>query len=114
MWKQLRTHAVTIATGCLLLAGIGTIDSFSGPHATLAPLYLLPSALVTLVVSRRWGTPIAVASSIVWTFLQSVEDPAYAPYALDVWNSLSRFAFIQVVVLLLDRVRVESSSASDS
>lgn len=114
IWQQWRSHAITIVTGCLLLLGVATLDSFSDPHATLAPLYLLPSALVTLVVSRRWGTPIAAASSVVWTVVQSVEDPLYGSYFLIVWNSLMRFVFIQFVVLLLDRIRVESSFASDA
>jgi hypothetical protein len=53
-----------------------------------------------------------MVAATLWSSLQSVERAGHFEYGLIVWNSLMRFLVFQIVILLLDRDRVDADSAS--
>jgi hypothetical protein len=110
---QLRAQWVTVLASGLVLLGVALIDFFTGPDLTMAPLYMIPCALLTLAIDRRCGSLGAVAGAVVWSVLQH---PDSSPARLDhvfAWNSLMRFLLLQAIVLLLDRLSIETSAESE-
>ena len=110
---QLRNQWPTLLAAALILAGVALLDLFTGPEVSIAPFYMIPCALLTLGMNRRWGTLGAVAEAVIWSVLQH---PDASPAKLDgivVWNSIMRFVVLQTIVLLLSRVQSESSFANE-
>ncbi|HEU6448495.1 MAG TPA: sulfotransferase [Verrucomicrobiae bacterium] len=111
--KQFRANWITILASAALLAGVAAIDFFSGPVMTFAPFYLVPVALMTLIVGRRWGTFAAILSATVWSAVQAQHLTDFQPGPM-AWNCVMRFVFLEIVVLLLYRVRLESTTVGDN
>ncbi len=102
---------ITIAVTCAMFAGIAALHTFFDPRMTYLPLYLVPCALLTLVVNRRWGTVAAIVSAAMGPWFQSRADPDFSHYGVLLWNCGMRFLVLEIFVLLLDRVRVELNSS---
>jgi hypothetical protein len=109
--EQFASHWITIITSYLLLVTVAIIDFASGPYLTLAPFYLVPCSALTLVINRGWGTVATLFSSVAWSALQNADHST--SYGIVVWNVIMRFLVFQVVIVLLDRIRVELNSATD-
>ena len=109
---QFLANKITILLSCAILAGVAALDFASGPYLTLAPFYLIPPALLALIVGSRWGTFTAALAAVTWSVLQGSGHAEFIGYGVIFWNSVMRFLVFQVVVLLLDRVRVENSLTS--
>ena len=80
--KDWQEHWQTILTATVLLAGIAYIHVHSNPHLMFLLFYAIPSALLALVVSTRWATPVcAMASSVIAPLVQydDGDSPASAP-----------------------------------
>jgi adenylylsulfate kinase len=103
--KVFAAHKLTIFLSGLILAGVGCLDYFTGPYVTILPLYAISPAVLALIVNGRWGTFAAILSSLVWLALQMAGDVRLSSGVL-LWNFLIRFFVFQLVVLLLDRVRI--------
>src|SRR2546423_921470 len=82
---------------------------FCNPRFTFLPFYLMPIAVLTLVVNRRWGTVAAVIGSFVGPALLSRADTDFAGVGIFIWNWIMRFVLLEIIVLLLDRVRIEAT-----
>jgi hypothetical protein len=109
---QFLANKITVLLSYAILAGVAVLDFVSGPDLTLAPFYMIPPAVLALIVGRRWGSITAAAAVITWSVLQGVGNAQFMGYGVILWNSTMRFVVFQVIVLLLDRVRVESAFAS--
>jgi hypothetical protein len=98
----------TITAGFALLAGVGMADYFTGPQVSMAAFYALPVMLLALIVDRRWGFLASVLAAGMWS-LGQLDDKIMDWNALTVlsWNCLMRFAVLEILVLLLDRIRRE-------
>jgi hypothetical protein len=108
--EQFSTHSITILTSYAILAGVGVLDYLSGPDVTLAPFYLIAPAFLTLIVGRGWGIFAAVISVVLWSVMQSFQSTGSVGYGVVLWNSVMRFLVFQVIIVLLYRVRVETTS----
>ena len=103
-------HWFTILASGLFLAGVAAVDMATGPQVSLAPFYLIPCAATALVVGRRWATLTALCSAILFTWGRTQgAEPSSEPGLL-IWNTAMRFVLFQVIVVLLDRIRVEINS----
>ncbi|MGH7975618.1 MAG: sulfotransferase family protein [Limisphaerales bacterium] len=115
--KEFSGHYITILASCLILIVVAAIDIVTTPQLSLMPFYLIPSAMLALIVNRRWGTLAAVASALIWSCARMIEQPDadfhYAHYGLVLWNCAMRFVVLQFVVLLLNRIRLEAASTAD-
>ncbi|HEY3931484.1 MAG TPA: sulfotransferase [Verrucomicrobiae bacterium] len=107
--EQFAANRITILTSAVILAVIAGIDFFTGPHVTLLPFYIIPSASLALILNRRWGTFAAVLTTLIWAALQTLDNPSmnFAHCGLFLWDTTMRFIVLQTVVVLLDRMRVE-------
>jgi hypothetical protein len=106
--EQFSAHRITILTSCLILVVVATIDLFTGPNVTVMPFYLIPSAILTLIINFRWGTLAAATSAVVWSVLRMLDHPNLdSHYGLILWNCAMRFLLLQFFVLILNRIRIE-------
>ena len=114
--REFRTHTATILLSLFVLAVVVLADYLTGTEVSLLPFYMITPAIMTLVISQRWGTFAAVISAIAWALEQNVESSLINFSHLEVWlwDLLMRFLALEVVVLLLGRIRVEISSQKAS
>ena len=111
--QQLAEHWLTILISLGLLAGVGLADHFTGPEISLAAFYALPVMALTVIVGRGWGSFVALGAAAVWSVLQ-MEHHLWdsSSGVVLVWNTFMRFAVLQVIVFLLDRIRRELAARS--
>lgn len=112
--ELLFTHAITILLSYAILAGVVAIDYSTGPDMTMAPFYMAPAAILTLIVGRRWGIFAAAIAVIGWSAIQSVQLKGSLELGIVTWNSVMRFLVFLTVVLLLDRIRAEAKTTGPS
>ena len=106
--QQLTEHWLTIIISFWLLAGVSWVDHLTGPDVSLALFYTLPVMALTMIVSRGWGSFAALVAAASWSMLQM--NHAILDSASEVvlgWNMFMRFAMLQIIVFLLDRIRCE-------
>lgn len=111
--NQLRTHWVTIAASYLAMGGLATIHFFCNPRFTFLPFYLLPCAALTLIINRRWGSFAALIASFIGPALLSRADTDFTGYTIFIWNWMMRFVLLEIIIRLLDRVRVEAALTNE-
>lgn len=112
---QFAANRITILTSGAILAGVAVIDFFTGPHLTLLPFYIIPCAILALILNRRWGTLAAMITTTTWAGLQTLHNPNlnFAHPGLLLWDAAMRFIVLQTVVLLLDRMRIEIAAVGN-
>jgi hypothetical protein len=111
--QQLAEHWLTIGISLGLLAGVGIVDHFTGPEISLAAFYALPVMALTVIVGRGWGSFVALLAAGTWSALQTDHHNWDASSeAVLLWNTFMRFAVLQVIVFLLDRIRRELAARS--
>jgi hypothetical protein len=109
--QQFSENCVTVLTSYAILASVAFLDYVTGPHVSVGPFYLIPCAMLTTVIGGRWGTCAAAIAAGTWSLVHSLEQNC----ALDgvaLWNCLMRFVLLEIVVLLLSRIRIETLSRS--
>lgn len=107
--QQIAAHWVTILVAYLLIAIVTEVDAMD-PHLTMLPFYLVPCAVLTLMINWRWGTFAAAITACLGPALLSKVERSFASYGVFFWNSSMRFLLFEFVVLVLDRVRRDFSS----
>lgn len=109
--EEFSANRVTILAGFMMLATAVTVDLMTPPQTVLIPFYLIPSAFLALTIDRRWGSLAAVVSALAWTAAKIPEQPEWNSHCgLLLWNCTMRFLALQIIVLLLNRVRLEIAS----
>jgi hypothetical protein len=105
-------HKATILVSLVILAAIAVADHFTGVAVSLMPFYVIPSAVLTLVIGQRWGTFAALASALVWALIQNLDSPLinFSHPRIWLWDLLMRFLILELIVVLLERIRVEVAS----
>jgi hypothetical protein len=101
---QIADHwAVVLACG-LWLAGVIALQVFASPHLGFLPLYLIPCLVLTLTVGRTWSLVAATLVAAVGPFVQRFGDPDYLPTTVELWNTLTRFVVLLILIVLLDQL----------
>ena len=95
--------AVVLASG-LWLAAVITVQVYSCPYLGFLPVYLIPCAALTLTVGRAWGMAAAAVVAVAGPYIQRFGDPDYRPETVEIWNTITRFVVLQLIILLLDRL----------
>lgn len=114
--RQFRAHWITILASAVVLAAVACLDIVTGPEVTLLPFYMIPCAALTLVINHRWGTLAAIVSMVIWSAIQAHQNPNLnlGHWETLLWDAGMRFILCQIIVLLLDRIRVEAALADVS
>jgi hypothetical protein len=102
----------TILAGLFVLGLVAVADYFTTAAVSLMPFYIIPAAILTIVINRRWGTIAAALSALVWGLLQNVDNPLVnlTRPGVWLWDAFMRFLVVEIVVLLLERIRIEIRS----
>src|SRR5690348_14463333 len=113
--EQFRAHWVTILASAVVMAIVAYFDIITGPDVTLLPFYLIPCAVLTLVVNDRWGTMAVATVIVIWSTIQAQQNPNLS---LDHWKTLlwdagMRLVLFQIIVSLLNRVRIEAAQQTE-
>jgi len=95
------------------MATVAVLDYLTGPHVSVAPFYLIPCAVLASVINRQWGTCAALITALTWSLVHSLEHNR-TPDGVALWNCLMHFILLQIVVLLLSRIRIETVSTTSS
>lgn len=109
---EMLQNKATILLSLLVLAVVGAADYLTGFLVSLLPFYFIPASILALVINWRWGTIGAIISTVVWACVQNIENPFFNTTHAGVWlwNAFMRFLVVEIVVLLLGRIRVEIKS----
>ncbi len=89
-------RVLILTLGVAIIALVAEIDDLSGPHASLALLYVLPIALVTWYVSAGWGFFFAAFAGIVDSALAFRGLPSGASAWLIGWTFVARMISFSV------------------
>jgi hypothetical protein len=113
---EFQAHRATMLISFVILAAVATADYYTGVAVSLMPFYVVPSALLTLVVGQRWGTFAAMTSAFVWALLQNLDSPwiNFSHPGIWFWDLFMRFMILEIIVVLLGRIRVEVVSQKAS
>ena len=78
----------------------------NGPAGSLADNWavVLACAALTLTVGRAWGMAAAAVVAVAGPYIQRFGDPDYRPETVEIWNTITRFVVLQLIILLLDRL----------
>jgi hypothetical protein len=103
------SNKATILLSLVILAVVIYADYVTGVGVSLMPFYVIPSAVLTLVIGQRWGTFAAVISALTWGLIQNIENPRvnFSHPGIWLWDLLMRFLVLEIIVVLLGRIRVE-------
>lgn len=114
--EQLRAHWITILASAVVMLVVACLDILTGPEVTLLPFYLIPCAVLTLVVNYRWGTFAAAAYMVIWSVIQAYQNPNLnlEHWQTLMWDAGMRFVLFQIILVLLDRVRVEAAQGNEA
>ncbi len=109
---DLKTHWMTICTALVLLGVVAYVHAHINPHLMFVLFYGFPAALVALVVNARWATLFVLIASIISPIIQYDGDSDYRPAFVFIWNFINRLILLEIIVLMLTRVRLELSRVS--
>jgi hypothetical protein len=116
MGEQFRAHWITILTSAVFMAMVAYIDIITGPEVTLLPFYLVPCAALALIINHRWGTFAAATVMVIWSAIQADQNPnlSLEHWGTLLWDAGMRFVLIEIIVFLLNRIRVETTLATEN
>jgi hypothetical protein len=109
---EFRANQATVLLSILILMIVAIADYYTGVAVSLMPFYIIPAAIMALIISQRWGTLAAATSALTWAVIQNLDNPYvnFSHPVICLWDAFMRFLVIEIVVLLLARIRLEISS----
>jgi hypothetical protein len=110
--NEFSANKATILLSLVILAVVAVADYLTGVAISLLPFYVIPSAMLTLVIGQRWGTFSAVTSALTWALMQNIDSPRinFSHLSIWLWDLLMRFLVLEIIVVLLGRIRLEVTS----
>jgi diguanylate cyclase (GGDEF)-like protein len=85
-----------------LIMVIGLTDYLTGYELAFSLFYVFPIALTTWSTSRRYGTGVALLSTLVWLAADIQDGYRYSSLFIHYWNAGIRFGFFIIIVFLLN------------
>jgi len=90
-----------IIGGLILLCLVGFLDYITGYELSFSLFYLIPIAMLSWVTSSRIGAAISFISACVWLAADTASGAQYSRPIIYFWNTLIRFGFFLIIVLLI-------------
>ncbi len=84
-----------------MIALLGLVDMLTGSEISFSIFYLLPVALATWKLDRRWGITFSLVSGAVWLAADLAGREAMLTSAIPLWNALVRIGFFLLFVAVL-------------
>lgn len=94
-----------IAIGFVLIGILGIIDFLTGYELAFSLFYLIPITLVSWRTDRRLGLVLSLFSALVWFISDLMARNSNLQPIIYFWNTLIRFSFFFIVVLLLSTLK---------
>jgi hypothetical protein len=109
--EEFSSNRITIFTSVTAFAGALVLHLILPPEVEKIPLAIFGCSLLALVVNRRWGT-MAVILYCVMVLVVKIHFHI-RPYEMSVllWNSVMRFLFLEMFVVLFDFLRRQIRNA---
>jgi glycosyltransferase involved in cell wall biosynthesis len=107
--KDLKNHWLTIGVSMILFWVVAMIHKQANPHLMFILFYAVPCAILAVIVNTRWATLFVLASSFMAPLIQFEGDADYRYTSVFIWNFLTRFILLEVFILMLGRIRLESA-----
>jgi hypothetical protein len=101
-----RNAASIVAVSYVLLICTAIADYVSGVRLSVAPLYLVPIAIVALRLSRTATITISLIAGSLWMFLDFLS-PGELTWWEDVWNVTMRSGVFILFALVLARIKAD-------
>jgi hypothetical protein len=76
------------------------------------PFYLIPCALLTWKIDRRWGSLAAAAAALIGPVIANTRQPGYLQPDMMVWNTLMRFLTLQICLLFVGQIHRQKELSS--
>jgi len=105
--RDLKEHWVTILTASALFAAIAFTHLYTNPHLMFLLFYAVPCILLALAANTRWATLFVLASALVAPAIQYEGDIDYRSTVVIVWNCITRFILLEILILTIGRIRME-------
>jgi hypothetical protein len=72
--------------------------------------------VLTLVVNYRWGTSATATFVVIWSVIQAHQNPNLnlEHWKTLLWDAGMRLVMFQIILLLLNRVRIEAAQAGET
>jgi hypothetical protein len=113
LFKDFREHRLTILTAAVALGVVAFIHLHANPHLQFILFYWIPCALLALVVNNRWATLFVLICAILSPLIQFDGDMDYRSTGVFVWNFITRFLVLEIMVVTLGRIRKEFKEADE-
>ena len=101
---QFLRHWPFVLMAGLMLAGVATAHYFSSTHLLFLPFYLVPCALLTWKIDRRWGALAATAAAVAGPLIQSAKNADFHNPEVTVWNINMRLITLLLCVLFVEQI----------
>ena len=101
---QFLRHWPVVLLAGLMLAGVAIAHYFSIAHLLFLPFYLVPCALLTWKIDRRWGALAATAAAVAGPLIANAKQPGYLKLDVMMWNVAMRFITLQLCVLFVEQI----------
>ena len=88
----------------VLVPVLGLVDFQTGYEFSFSLFYVGPIAIAAWYLGRRPGFVIAVASALMWFAADVQSGHNYSHEVFYIWNTIIRFGFFSIVVLLLSEL----------
>lgn len=112
-FDKLSTTLVVILAIVLVLS-LGIIDYLTGKEISFSIFYLLPITIASWSKGRLVGVVISVLSAITWLVADLAAGGTYSHLVIPFWNTLVRFSFFIIIVIILSAFKKALEQAKES
>ncbi len=85
----------------IVIGFIGYVDFLTGPEYAFSLFYLVPIAFISWIRGRLFGLITSVAAAAAWYVADIAAQHVYTNSLIGIWNTLVRFSFFIIVMLLI-------------
>ena len=98
---QPQTKTAGVVGGLVWLAVVGLADFVTGYQLTFFIFYLLPILYVLRRAGQGWAFAMAVASALMWLFVNVAAGERYLDWLTPAWNMGIRLAVFLLIIILI-------------
>jgi len=91
--------------GLALIGAIGFADLLTGYELAFSVFYVIPIALSTWLMGRRFGIMASIASALVWLVADVASGHPYSQPLIPIWNTLIRFSLFLIITVLMSTLK---------